>query len=238
MQVVGIDFVGPLLETEEGNRYILVVGGHFTKYMMAYPLSNQEAITVGRILVEEYFCQYRVPQQLHSDQGSQYESELIQEVCKILDIKKTRTTPHHPSCTCNGEIERFNRTLADILATTLDNRHLDWDRHVKKACLAYNTSVHSTTGYTPFFLMHGYEAGLPVDLLCDSLSPQSVSQSEYASEIQQRLHSVFQRVRNKTNQQQLWQKSYYDRKVHGERFHEGQLMWLWHPAIPHKQGYC
>ena len=110
-------------------------------------------------------------------------------MCKVLDIKKTRTTPYHTSC--NGEIERFNRILACVLATTLENRHFDWDRHVY---LAYNTSVHSTPGFTPFFLMHGYEAGLPVDLLCDSLGPQSVSQSEYASEIQQTLHSVFHRV--------------------------------------------
>ena len=73
------------------------------------------------------------------------------------------------------------------------------------------------------------EAGLPVDLLCDSLGPQSASQSKYASEIQQRLPPVFQRVRDKTNPQQLRQKSYYDRKVHEEKLHvKGQLVRFYH----------
>ena len=107
--MVAMDFLGPLVETDEGNRYILVVGDHFTKYMSAYALPNQEAKTVARILVEEHFCQNGFPEQLHSDQGPQFESEVIAEMCKTMGIRKTRTTPYHPAC--NGEIERCNKTL-------------------------------------------------------------------------------------------------------------------------------
>ena len=75
------------------------------------------------------------------------------EVCKILNIRKSRTTPYHPQC--DGLIERFNRTLLDMLATTCKDHPFDWEDHIRKVCMAYNTSTQSTTGYTPFFLMFG-----------------------------------------------------------------------------------
>ena len=89
-----------------------MVGDHFTKYMSAYALPNQETKTVARILEEEHFCQNGFPEQLHSDQGPQFESEVIAEMCKTMGIRKTRTTPYHPAC--NGEIERFNKTLVTV----------------------------------------------------------------------------------------------------------------------------
>eukprot|EP00731_Ephydatia_muelleri_P015004 Em0008g724a len=215
-QMVAMDFLGPLVETDEGNRYILVVGDHFTKYMSAYALPNQEAKTVARILVEEHFCQYGFPEQLHSDQGPQFESEVIAEMCKTMGIHKTRTTPYHPAC--NGEIERFNKTLCDILATALDGCHFTWDRHVKLACFAYNTSVHASTGYTPFYLMHGYDSRLPVDILCGTFQQDDMSHCEYVANLQKRLGHVFE-------------------KIHGEKFNTGDLVWLWNPAVPRKKGY-
>ena len=234
-QMVAMDFLGPLVETDEGNRYILVVGDHFTKYMSAYALPNQEAKTVARILVEEHFCQYGFPEQLHSDQGPQFESEVIAEMCKTMGIHKTRTTPYHPAC--NGEIERFNKTLCDILATALDGCHFTWDRHVKLACFAYNTSVHASTGYTPFYLMHGYDSRLPVDILCGTFQQDDMSHCEYVANLQKRLGHVFEKVREKTGQSLVRQKAYYDRKIHGEKFNTGDLVWLWNPAVPRKKGY-
>ena len=234
-QMVAMDFLGPLVETDEGNRYILGVGDHFTKYMSAYALPNQEAKTVARILVEEHFCQYGFPEQLHSDQGPQFESEVIAEMCKTMGIHKTRTTPYHPAC--NGEIERFNKTLCDILATALDGCHFTWDRHVKLACFAYNTSVHASTGYTPFYLMHGYDSRLPVDILCGTFQQDDMSHCEYVANLQKRLGHVFEKVREKTGQSLVRQKAYYDRKIHGEKFNTGDLVWLWNPAVPRKKGY-
>ena len=103
--MIGIDFLGPLVETDVGNRYVLVVSDHFTKYTSAFAVSNQEAETVAKVLMEEYFCDKGFPEQLHSDQGTQFESSLIAEMCKAMEIRKTRTTAHHP--TCNGEIGRL-----------------------------------------------------------------------------------------------------------------------------------
>ena len=106
------------------------------------------------------------------------------------------------------------------------------------ACFAYNTSVHSTTGYTPFLLMHGYEARLPVDIIFGSGSKEKHSLCDYVTEVQDRLEATFQKVQEKTGQEQKKQKTYYDRKIHGNTLEEGELVWLWNPAIPRKRGYC
>ena len=115
MQVVSVDILGPLPESEAGNSYVLVAGDQFIKWMeVCHP--NQEAITVARKITDEMFCRFSPPEQLHSDQGRQFESDFIKHICKILNVQKTRTSPYHPQC--DGLVERFNRTLLHMLATT------------------------------------------------------------------------------------------------------------------------
>ena len=98
MQVVAVDIMGPLPITPTGNSYVLVVGDYFTRWTEAYTIPNQEAVTVAKKMVEEFFFRFSPPEQLHSDQGRQFESTLLAEICHILNIKKTRTTPYHPQC--------------------------------------------------------------------------------------------------------------------------------------------
>ena len=91
-----MDIMGPLPETEQGNRYILVVGDYFTKWKEAFAIRDMEAVTVARCLVNEVICRFGVPDSLHTDQGKNFESALVREICEVLGIKKTRTTPYHP----------------------------------------------------------------------------------------------------------------------------------------------
>ena len=99
------------------------------------------------------FSRFSPPEQIHSDQGRQFESDLLKEICDIFRIKKSRTTPYHPQC--DGQVEWFNRTLLHMLATTLKGHPFDWEDHMAKVCMAYNTSVHSTTGSPHTFLCLG-----------------------------------------------------------------------------------
>ena len=88
-QIMAVDIVGPLIESERGNSYIMVVGDYFTRWMEAFPIPNQEATTIAEILINEVFLRFSVPEQLHSDQGRQFESKLIAEVCRLLNIHHT-----------------------------------------------------------------------------------------------------------------------------------------------------
>eukprot|EP00731_Ephydatia_muelleri_P006231 Em0003g479a len=209
MQLVAVDILGPLPESRRGNRYILVAGDHFTHWMEAYAIPNQEAETVAQKLTEELFFRFSPPEQLHSDQGRQFESELVAQICKILNISKSRTTPYHPQG--DGLVERFNRTLLDMLATTAERKPFEWEDHLQRVCFAYNTSVHPTTGYTPFFLMFGRQARLPLDLMTGTGGSKDRS---YAGMQQQR------------------QKDLYDKRAHGKPYIIGDYVWLHSPVVP------
>ncbi|KAL5500794.1 hypothetical protein EMCRGX_G012399 [Ephydatia muelleri] len=96
MQMVSVDIMGPLPETQDGCKYVLVAIDHFTRWAEVYAIKNQEATTVSKKLVDEMFCRFSPPEQLHSDQGRQFESELLAEVCSLLKVRKSHTTPYHP----------------------------------------------------------------------------------------------------------------------------------------------
>ena len=147
---VAMDIVGPFPKSANGNKYILVVSDYFTRWIEAFPIPNQEALTVARVFVNEYVCRYGVPVQLHTDQGRNFESKMVEEMCKILEIDKTRTSPYHPQS--DGMVERFNRMLEAMLAKYVSRNHEDWDDHLQIVMLAYRSSVHETTKQTPFFM--------------------------------------------------------------------------------------
>lgn len=105
--------------------------------MEAYHIPNKEASTMAKVLVDQLLCQFSVPEQLHSDQRRQFESET--EVCGILRIRKTCTTPYHPQC--DRLVECCNRTLLDMLATTTKNHQFDGEEHISKVCTAYNSTT-------------------------------------------------------------------------------------------------
>ena len=107
------------------------------------------------------FCHFALPEKLHSDQCRQFEAEVTTQLCQSLLIEKT--TSYHPQS--DGLVERFNRTLLNMISTCPMEHPSDWDLYLSKLCLAYNSSVQSTTGYSPLFLMFGREARLPIDLI-------------------------------------------------------------------------
>ena len=107
--------------------------------MEAFAIPNQEASTVANKLVDEVFMRFGIPTQLHSDQGRQFESHLMTEICKLLGIQKSRTTPYHPQS--DGMVERFNRTLLSMLAAHCKENPWNWEEQIRKVCFAYNPSV-------------------------------------------------------------------------------------------------
>ena len=91
-----MDILGPFPESVSGNVYILVATNYFTRWAEAYVIPNQEATIVVKKLTDEFFFGFFPPEPLHSDQGRSFESEVVAEVCRLLGIEKTRTTPYHP----------------------------------------------------------------------------------------------------------------------------------------------
>ena len=234
LQIVAVDILGPLPVTAQGNKYVLVACDCFTRWVEVYAIQNQEALTVAKMLVDEMFCRFSPPEQLHSDQGRQFEADLLKEVCTLLQIHKTRTTAYHPHC--NGLVERFNRTLLDMLSTTVKDHKMDWDQCIRRVCLAYNSSVHASTGYSPFYLMYGRQVNLPVDLMYGSTPHEACTWGDYAHTLRNNLTEAYVLARRKGITEHKRQKALYDVKVHGAPYQVGDWVWLHSPAVP--RGQC
>lgn len=149
--------------TQKGNRYVLVVMDYFTKYLNLYAVADQHVPTIAKCLFEDYVGRHGVQQGLHTDQGRQFDSDLVNELCSLLEIYKTRTSHYHAMS--HGMVERANRSVKGQLAKYLYTKGGEWDNHLKLVEFAYNTRVHSSTKHTLFFLAHGREARLPADFL-------------------------------------------------------------------------
>ena len=235
MQTIAVDILGPFPDSPSGNRYILAAMDYFTRWVEAYAIPNQEAATVADKLVSNFFLRFSPPEQLHSDQGCQFESTLLKEICHSLGIHKTCTTPYYPQG--DGLVERFNRTLLSMLATTAKDHPATWETLLPKLCLAYNTSIQATTGYTPFYLMFGREARLPVDIMFGPSPTDTISPSEHAAQLQTSLRLAFQRVRDNLTTAHNRQKQHYDQHVHGKQLQPGDLVWLLTTAVPPGQSH-
>ena len=183
------DILGPLPETSSGNRYVLVCSDLFTKWVEVYCLRDQKAVTVANCFVD-LISRYGVPKSLLTDQGRNFESELCREICARLGIKKLRTTAAHAAC--NGQTERFNRTLCDSLTHYVSEKQDDWDRWVPVVVGAYRSSVHSSTRYSPFELVTGCEPRHPVvsEMTGGHVDLKSQTYDRYIRELQSKLASV------------------------------------------------
>ena len=234
LQRVAMDILGPLPETEKGNKYILVIGDYFTKWKEAYPLPNMEAMTVARHLVSEFMCRFGVPEQLHSDQGRNFESGVIKGICELLQVRKTRTTPYHPQS--DGMVERFNRTLLNLLSLSVSENERDWDVKLPVLLFAYRTSVHETTGVTPFSMMLGREARLPEDLIYGlpvGGAPVPQGGREYVEHLKKAMQNAYKSIRDEAWKEMQHQKNVYDERQNERQcYQKGDFVWLHCPAVP------
>ena len=144
MELVCIDFL-TLEKSVGGVENVLVVTDHFSRFSQAYPTKDQKATTVARV---NFFCRFGFPARLHADQGRNFESAVVRDLCEITGITKTRTTPYHPQG--NGTTERFNRTLMNMLGTLDPNLKPRWHEYVDTMTHAYNCTQHDSTGYSPY----------------------------------------------------------------------------------------
>jgi hypothetical protein len=234
MEMLGMDFMGPFPETMDGNRYILVIGDYFTKWTEAFAVKDQTALTTAGILWEEVISRHGVPLVLHSDQGRNFESKVVKELCKLTGMEKVRTTPYHPQC--DGLVERLNQTLVSILSKVVDESERDWDKKLPAALFAYRTTRQETTGQTPFRLVCGREARIPVSTVIEGDDDEEVwPATEYGKEVERQLAMMDDFVDLRIEEAQARQRRAYDEKsTEAPVYEKGDWVWLHSPG--HKKG--
>ena len=187
-----MDILGPFHESPAGNSYILVVTDYFARWADAHEIPNQDATIVAKKLKDELFFCFSPPEQLHLNQGCNSVSAVITEVCRLLGIVKTRTTSYHPQS--DGLVERLNWTLLSKLATAVLERPFEQGDHLRRLFMSFNSSVQETTGYTPFYLMFGRQARMPIDVVYGPVLFQPSTMCEYATRLRRSLETVYQQV--------------------------------------------
>lgn len=217
---IAMDIVGPMGQTMAGNNYILTIQCNFTKFMIAVAIPDQTAETVAKAFVENVICKFSMPTVLLTDQGANFCSNLFKNLCKMLKIKKIRTSAYRPQS--DGSIERYHRVLKDYLRHFVNENENNWDELINLACFSYNTSKHSSLGYSPFELMFGRNANISSNIGTVKEREPFYSFDDFVATTRHNMKQCFEVAREKLDLTKVKNKIIYDKKLNMKDFHVGE----------------
>ena len=212
---VAIDIVGPLIRSEQGNKFILVACDYGTKYPEAIPLKTINAETVANTLVE-MFSRTGIPREILSDQGSNFMSDLVKNLCTMLGIKKIKTTPYHPQA--NGLVENFNGTLKRMLKGYSNEELKNWDKSIPYLLFAYREAKHDSTGFSPFELLYARHVRGPLSIIKEEWEEVNSEEEQQSAigfilDARERLQKMTALARSNESKEKRRQKKYFDKKA-------------------------
>ena len=223
-QMISIDYTE--LEKCKGNyRYGLVVIDHFTRFCQFYATRNKSARAAADKLFNEFVLQFGLPERIHHDQGREFNNKLFTELHRFTGIKSSNTTPYHPMG--DGQVERQNRTLGNMLKSLSQNEKKDWKKHLAKLAFACNSTVNKSTGFSPHFLMFGREAKLPIDLVFQEVGIETgevQSHEKFAKEWEDSMKKAYEIAKSNIRKSAGYNKRYYDRKARTVEIKVGDLV--------------
>ncbi|PIK56474.1 hypothetical protein BSL78_06637 [Apostichopus japonicus] len=215
-QRVAVDLVGPIKpSTERGHRYILVLVDYATRYPEAVPLKTIETEAVAEALLSIY-SRLGFPQEVLTDQGSQFVSGVMREVSRLLSIRRLTTTPYHAMA--NGLVEKFNACLKSMIKKMCEERPRDWDRYIGPLLFAYREAPQDSTGFSPFELLYGRTVRGPMTILKELWTKETeVSETksvyQYVLDLQDRLEQTCQLAREELMKSKLRYRTYYNKRA-------------------------
>ena len=227
MELVHIDYLtieAPENSWSSKDINILIITDHFTRYAQAHITSSQKAHVVAKTLWEHFFVHYGFPEKILSDQGHNFESVLISELCELTQIKKLRTTPYRPEG--NVSCERFNRTLISMLGTLPEDFKNKWPQHVSTLTYAYNCTRSNATGFSPYYLLYGRQPLLPIDIEYRVFTPE-LSEAvtyKYVQELKSRLEHAFNKANDFCEREAVRTKQRFDKIAKCSKLIPGDLV--------------
>ena len=226
MEVVAIDLIGPLPNTIEGYKYILVTVDLFTKVCKLAPLRNKTAETVAQTFLNYWVCQFGAPLRIYSDQGKEFTNQIWQKMCQEFNISFETRTPYNPR---SNPVERYNRIVGNLLRVS--NTGESWSSKLPLINLMLLTTVNTATGFTPARLLYGKELNLPYDLICRIDKPLK-GVADIIVERSESLKALYEEARKNLCQARVQNENRYS-IGRLKKFYLGQKVYVYHP---HKIG--
>jgi transposase InsO family protein len=226
MDRVHIDVLGPFTKSPKGNTVILLVIDQFTKWLECFPLPDQSAELVAKTVLDEFFARFGCPLEIHTDQGKNFMSNLFSSLCNLLQITKKRTTSYHPQS--NGQVERMNRTLLQMLRCLRDKNIKNWDLYVPQLCGAIRSTLNRSTGFTPNKLMLGREVFKPCNLVFGVPNDDRLPRSPevYVRDMEDILRQVHAVARENLQQSVSVNKRDYDLRIRQAQYDVGDFVYV------------
>ncbi|UYV66976.1 hypothetical protein LAZ67_4003508, partial [Cordylochernes scorpioides] len=225
-QKIGMDLLGRFPVTNQGNKWIIVCTEYMTRFATTKAIPDAGAMEIAKFIVEEIILRHGAPQQIITDRGTNFMSQIIKQINNSSGINHLKTTAYHPQT--NGLTERLNKTLTDMLSMYVDAEQKNWDEVLPFVTFAYNTAKQETTGFSPFFLVHGREA----ETTLDSLLPYH--DNDDVGDYVQHLITTAEEARHLAQlhlyRGQEKDRKYYDRKHRPVDYKVGDLVWLFIPV--------
>ncbi|GBM68120.1 Transposon Ty3-I Gag-Pol polyprotein [Araneus ventricosus] len=219
---IGIDLLGRFPLTTQGNRWIIVCTDYLTRFTVTKALPSGEAVEIAKFLVEDVILKRGSPREIISDRGRSFLSNLVKEVNNLFMTYHLLTTAYHPQT--NGLTERLNKTLADMLAMYVDVDQKNWDNILPFVTFAYNSAKQETTGFSPFFLVHGRDVDTPLDAILPFIPDESAY--DYVQNLMTKAEEARQLAKIHLTKAQDKDKSRYDERHRTVSYKEGDLVWI------------
>ena len=226
-QIIAVDIM-ELPLTEQGNRYVIVFQDFLTKWPLVFPVPDQKAIRIARLIAEEVLPLFGVPDALLSDRGANLLAHVMTDMCELLGVKKLNTTSYHPQC--DGMVERLNRTLKAMLRKHVAKFHSQWDRFLPGVLWAYRNTPHESTKEKPSFLLFGIDLRSPTE--ASFLPPESLDPTDlgsYREELMVSLSSARELAASSIQEAQKSYKTQYDKRVRVVDFRLGDWVFVRFP---------
>lgn len=215
---VTIDYVSPLTKSNK-KEYILVAVDGTTRYVVAKAVVKADAKSTVDFMLNVLIPRFGVPFRIHSDRGQHFVAEVVKQLYEGLGVEMRVSTSYHPQS--NGVCERYHSTLMAMLKCYVNENHSDWSKYVDLVTFTYNTAVQASLGYSPFYLLHGFEATQPIDLAILPKNPDH----DVLSAIEE-LHKIRKRIPEIMKKVQLKQKVRFDESRREVLFKVGEEVLL------------
>ena len=229
MERVHLDILGPFTTSSIGNKYVLVMIDQFTKWILLPSPSSPPKVALR--FLNNFIFVLGLPLQVHTDQGTNFESNLFRAFCDTFQVTKTRTTPYHPSS--NGQVERYNRVLLPMIRSYIGGNQQHWDRDLSLLGMVLCATVHRQTSFTPNRRMLGRETFQPIDLMLGTpgVNHSPSTPGEWAQSLKDQLSQCHRLAQSHLDATQERQKKDYDlRKLLENSYQPGDLVWKIHQA--------